>query len=112
MFQKNPGIEKVFALPEEDITIFCQVVARFPVESFIVSQQQFFRRETFQCSGKNWVSENFMHDGGGITFFHRNFSISKYRNTSWGTLLCFINCLVWKEFMNRRGVSQCYVQIF
>ena len=63
MFQKNPGIEKVFALPEEDITIFCQVVARFPVESFIVSQHQFFRRETLQCFRKNWVSEKFMHDG-------------------------------------------------
>ena len=63
MFQKNPGIEKVFALPEEDITIFWQVVARFPVESFIVSQHQFFRRETLQCFRKNWVSEKFMHDG-------------------------------------------------
>ena len=30
---------------------------------FIVSQHQFFRRETLQGSGKNWVSEKFMHDG-------------------------------------------------
>ena len=81
MFQKNSGIEKVFALPEEDITIFCQVVARFPVEFFIVSQHQFFRRETLQCFGKNWLSENFMHDG-----VVSRFSIEIFQSQSTATL--------------------------
>ena len=81
MFQKNPGIEKVFALPEEDITIFCQLVARFPVESFIVSQHQFFRRVTLQGFGKNWVSENFMHDG-----VVSSFSIEIFQSQNTATL--------------------------
>ena len=73
MFQKNSGIEKVFALPEEDITIFCQVVARFPVESFIVSQHQFFRRETLQCFRNFGVLKSFMHIGELLRFSTENF---------------------------------------
>ena len=103
MFQKNPGVEKVFALPEEDITIFCQVVARFPVDSFMSHSTEFFVGAPFNVS-ENFGYRNILFMMGWYHVFPSNFfSISKYRNTSWGTLLCFRNCLVWNDCMNRRG---------
>ena len=52
VFQKNAGVEKVFALPEEDITIFCQVVARFPVDSFKSHSTECFVGAPFNVSEK------------------------------------------------------------
>ena len=60
-------------LREEDIMIFKQRMAAFPLDSFVSHSTGIFVVETFNVSGKFWGIEKFSAYWGIITIFHRMF---------------------------------------
>ena len=53
--------------------------------------------------GKFGVPKNCLMNWGLSRFFHRNYSISQYRKSLWGTPLSLRNFLLWKKLMDKRG---------
>ena len=111
MFQKNPGVENVFALPEEDITIFCQVVARFPVESFMSHSTQFFVGEPFNVLEKIGYRK-ILCMMGWYHGFPSIFFQSQSTATLCGESFCVSDSFVFEKNMKNRYLLRFFVQVF
>ena len=74
----------------------------FPGKMFCLTVPKKFVGEPFDVS-ENLGYRKILCIIGGVTFFRRKFLVSQCQKTSWGTLLCFKDFLVWKKMDERGG---------
>ena len=107
LFQKSSFIENFHASDGGGITVLSEpFVSQDRNEklcngTLLLSEN--FRMEILLFLRKILVSESFMDEKGGITFFRRKFLVSQCRNFSCSSLQCFRNFGVSKNFMRNRG---------
>ena len=80
---------------------------------FFVSQYRKNSSGNTRCIRKLRVSENFMHQRGGVSHFSaENFLSNITEKFRWGTLRCFRNIRVSQHFMQKKGISLNSVEKF
>ena len=93
MFQKNWGIEKIYAI---------WGVSQFFVEIFLSHSGEKLWGHPFNVS-ENLRSRKSLCIIGGITIFRRKIFVSQCRKLLWASLQCFRKIELSKNFMHKRG---------
>ena len=86
----------------ESITVLSKKFCLTGSKNFRVSKNFWYGIKSWIIGGGGWSSTN----------FQRNFFVSQYRKTPWGTLLRFRNFLVWKKVMDKEGGITIFGRLF